>query len=194
MIVTLLELNIDATAIQAIVVANAGNKVTKVKAWNKETYKVELDAVDLSHLLSGINENEDFIISSTDLGVNVINGLWIIEFYSDEIAGAESSQVGTVVNLVPYHECLVDKAVSVVVKNCKVVKSSCGKDDSLLFASTLLESINDTILFELIDSTRQILFTLDELCEVCDTCPEYATSLSHIGFSYKTVDNIIVKT
>lgn len=194
MIVTLLEINAEATAIQAIVSADTGNKITKVLAWNKETYKIETDAVDLSSLLSGVSEDENFVVTNTDLGVSSIIGLWVIEFYSDESATPEGPQEGVVVNLVPYHECVVDKAVGISVKNCREAKNNCGKSSNLLYASTLLDTVGDTILFELINETRQILFTLDELCEVCTNCPEYAGSLSHTGFSYKTISNIIVKS
>lgn len=198
MIIQLLEINPLATAINAMVEVSSGNTVVQALAWNVDTYKSKSQAVNLSHLLGGTDETESLVISSAELGVERITGLWAIEFSSSaspEFRGPqpliEDPQLGIVANLIPYYECVLDKAQRVAVKNCQVVKTECGNSDSLLLASTLLDTLKDTLVFGLIDETVQILKTLNELCEVCTICPDYGQELVHAGYAYKTIDNVI---
>jgi hypothetical protein len=200
-----LSINSAATKIAAKVVANPGNKIIAAYAWNNETYQDTTKAINLSSLLAGISETEDFTITAADLGVETIAGLWMIKFYSDQsvsepwwvnynvVTAEEVPLMGVVANLVPYNECVMEKALKVTVKNCKVVKTNCGNLDTLLFSSTLLDTLSSAILFGLLNEAAQIIEALDEVCTVCTLCPDYGASLSSIGFGFKTTNNIITK-
>jgi hypothetical protein len=199
MVIKLLEIQPGATSIIASVEVDTGNTVVKAVAWNKEGYKEDAEGIDLTHLLSGLTELEDFSISAEELGVAQITGFYAIEFSSSasplfrtDEPEEELPQTGIVANLLPYHECIINKSLAIVVKDCSVVKSKCGDMDTLLFASTLLDTANNTLLFGLYDEAIQILNTLDEVCEICVACPDYGTDLEHSGFGYKTVNNNLI--
>jgi hypothetical protein len=201
MIIQLLEINPLATAINAFVEVSPGNTVVQMLAWNANTYKGNATAIDLSYLLQSVDENESLSISNTALGVDKISGLWAIEFSSSAspdfrvpTVPIENPQLGIVADVISYYECVLDKVQNINVKNCRVGKTNCGENESVLFISTLLEALRHTIIFGLIAEAVQIIKTLDELCEICTTCPSYGDNLLHTGYSYKTVDNIIVST
>jgi hypothetical protein len=185
-----LAINSGALTMTVSVEVDAGNTVNKILAWNKDTYKVTEDAIDLTSLLAGTDETEDFTISAADLGVEQISGFWAVEFFSSD--SGEESKTGIAINLLPYYECVVNKSLAISVKNCKVEDSKCGKIDTLLFANTLLENTHHTVLFGLYEETIQILDTLEDICEICTACPDYGTDLTHTGYGYKTENNVII--
>ena len=199
MVIKLLEINPAATSITASVEVDTGNTVVQAVAWNKDTYKVDSEGINITHLLAGVSELEDFSISAAELGVEKITGFYAIEFSSSASAGykvpetaEEFPETGVVVNLLPYYECVTDKALSVTVKNCEIVKSTCDEIDTYLFSSTLLDAIHNTLIFALYKESIEILKTLDCMCEVCTACPSYGEGLTQAGYSYKTVNNILI--
>jgi hypothetical protein len=191
--IKLLDLNSAATAITVSVETDQiGHTITKALIWDKNTYNDPTTAIDLTSLLDGTNQTEDFIVSNTVLGVDNIKGLYIMEFTSSE--ETDNIQTGVVANLVPYHECILDKALQTDIKNCSIQKPNCKESDNLLFTSTLLDTLYDTILFDLIEESIQIIETLDDLCEVCVNCPDYNVTLAKNGYGYKTIDNLTILT
>ena len=192
MVITTLVINPGATSITVEVDADAGNTIIKAVAWNTNTYKDDAEGIDLTALLSSIDENEDFSITATDLGVENITGFWAVEFTSSEATTAEEPKEGIAVNLLPYYECVIDKSLAVKVSDCKIVKSECGKVDTLLFANTLLDTVHDTLIFGLYNESIKILKILDCMCEICTSCPDLVDTLSQTGYSYKTVNNILI--
>jgi hypothetical protein len=191
MVITLLEIQPGATSIIASVEVDTGNTIVKAVAWNKDTYKDEAVQIDLTPLLAGVDETEDFTISAEALGVETITGFWAVEFYSSEVTTPETFQEGVAINLLPYYECILDKTLEVVLQGCTTVKNVCGEKDTLLFASTILETVHNTIVFGLNEETIKILESLDCLCEVCTVCPDLGASLNQAGYSYKTVNNVV---
>ena len=203
MVVHQLEINATGLGITANVSANLGNKVAKILAWNQETFQDEAKAIDLSFLINGVNEVEITTISASDLGVSKITGIWIIEFISDKATNPgrvpafiiEPSALGIVADLVAYHECVLDKALSMSISNCGASsKKGCTKLENLLLLSTLLESLGDAILFGLFPEAVQIAKNIEELCEICASCPDYNIEVSRGDFGYKTIEGQILKT
>lgn len=198
MVIQLLEITPGATSMTATVEVEAGNTVVKALAWNTDTYKDEAVAIDLTHLLSGTDETENISISAEDLGVQKITGFYAVEFFSSASEGfktdqqvEETPQTGVAINLLPYHECMMEKSLAIQVQDCKIVESSC-EENNLLLISTLLDTVISTILFSLDDETIKILKTLDCLCGVCTACPDLGDDLTISGYSYKTVNNNII--
>jgi len=206
--INLLEINSVASLILASVTVEAGNRVEGVFAWNSETYKNDADLIDLSGLLAGTSEDEDFVISASDLGTDFITGVWVIDFYAkySTIAPPDGSGLktpvvpkedpvsGMVANLVGYYECLLEKGLSIVVKDCSIQRDNCGNTDSLIFTSTLVDMLRQTLTFSLFEEAMRIAKALDEVCDICSGCPDYSSGLSNIGYGFKTVDNVIIPT
>jgi|VirMetMinimDraft_7_1064189.scaffolds.fasta_scaffold60924_3 hypothetical protein len=207
--INLLEINADASYIVASVTVEAGNRVANVYAWNQETYKTAADVIDLSSLLEGTSEDEDFTIPASALGTESISGVWIIEFYAnnstiDPLVGDSKTNIptvddeapveGLVANLIGYHECVLEKGLNIVVKDCKIQRDNCGNTDSLIFAATLLDLLHQALTFSQTEEAIRIASALDDVCDICAGCPDYAPGLSNIGYGFKTVDNVITPT
>ena len=205
--INLLEIHESAAYINASITAGTGNRVAGVYAWNSETYKDAADMINLSSLLDGTTQNEVFTISAADLGTDYISGVWVIDFYANNstvvppsgapktnLPADEAPVTGVVANLVGYHECVLEKGMNIVVKDCTILPDNCGNTDSLIFASTLIDLLNQALTFSLIEEAVRIAQALDDVCDICAGCPDYAAGLSNIGYGFKTVNNVITPT
>jgi hypothetical protein len=191
MVINILSIDSTFTTITCSLSADVGNKVLKVIGWTGDTYLDYNNVIDLTALLSGVDENEDFSITAADMGVESFAGFFAFEVYSDEAVSEESSVIGIVTNFLPYHECMLDKVLSITIKNCEISNDECGEKKEVLFISTVLDTLYDTMNFGLYEEAIQIIDTLNDLCEVCAVCPDLGEDLTGTGFGYKTVDNII---
>lgn len=74
----------DKKTISVVLDAGAGNLITGATLWTESTYKDPNNGIDLSSLLSGVDNNESFTISSTMVGIDSFEGLYFGEFTSNE--------------------------------------------------------------------------------------------------------------
>ena len=187
-----LSINATSTAILASVSTSVGFTFTKILLWDNLTYRDYSKAIDLTSKLLQTSENEDFTIVLSDLtGISSLTGMLFIEFTTNE--ATSNTQTGLVANFVNYHECLMDKALAVTVKNCKIEQGqgNCSSQNNILFIGTLIDTLYTAVLFGLIDEAISIMETLNELCEVCTHCPDLGDAMLVSGLGFKTVNNQI---
>lgn len=193
-----LKIDVFAEKIDVDVNTVPGNTITKVLAWNSSTFKDYGQSIDLSSLLDGSDNTESFSISAELLGVEKITGIWYIEFESDEVVvpGDNNSNIalGITANLIPYHECVLNKVLNTKIKNCEVVATDgCGDCVSNLFyINTLVNSLDMAINGGFYEVVNRTVKALDDLCDICHTCPDYGDTLLINGLGYGTVNNSIV--
>jgi len=182
---------LDSTATSITVDADAGegNVFTEMVFWDSSTYKNPAKSIDLTSLLNGAVQNEILVINASDVNLSRFDGLFFVELTNNE--ATPSVQMGIVANLVPYHECMLDKSLAVKVVNCEIKQPTCGNDSPVLFVSTLIESLNTAIIFSLFDEAIKMVETLDELCMKCSSCPDLGDALLLEGYGYRTVNNSV---
>lgn len=183
--ITINELLINdvATEISVDVDAGAGNLITEVNLYTIATYKDTALKIDLSGLLAG-TQNEVFTISADDISLTKIEGLYFIEFVSNEI----STQMGVASNFVSYHECLLNKTLAITVASCTAPEC---KDLEVNFITTLIDTLYDACILELFPSSVKINKALDVACRVCNTCPSTSDALLTSGLGIETTNNVI---
>jgi len=185
MIIKYLKIDGDADVVLGEVATNEGNGVQAMYAWNSETYKDDSKKIDVSSRLSANTSLENFTIRAEDLGVDYITGVWVFEFVPTN--NTETAVSGTVANFIPYNECILARALECVVKGCAIQDDNCGNSSILLQASTLLDTLKTALLFGLVEEGIQIQKVLEDVCDICTSCPDYNPALYYDGFGVKTV-------
>lgn len=201
--INVLQINEFATKIDVNVSTAVGSNITQVLLWDSTTFKNYSKAIDLSSLLEGTTETENFAIDASLIGVKKFSGLYFIEFTSNEVIVPDdcvnniNTGLGIVANLIPYHECILDKVMSIEIKGCKQIElggSECSEcSEQLLFINTLLQSVYSSIKFGFYEEAIKILNNLNELCEICNTCPDYGNTLLINGLGFGVQNNSIIQ-
>jgi hypothetical protein len=175
-----------------------GQTITSVKIWKSDEYKTST-FTDVSDLLSGISEVENFTIPAERLGLSYISGLYMIEFTSDEVISPDeccnsNNTTGVVANFVQYEECILNKVLATEIDNCNVITLSdcenCG--DNVLYASMFLTSLHTAVKNGFYNEANTIMKQLDEMCEICNTCPAYGNTEIVNGTGYGTINNSVI--
>lgn len=201
--INVLKLDEFATKINVNVSTTPGNNITQVLLWDSTTFKDYSQAIDLSNLLDGTTEVEDFAIHASQIGVEKFSGLYFIEFTSNEVIVPNDCEnnmntaLGVVANLIQYHECVLDKIMNIEVKGCKQIElrnNECSEcSENLLFINALLQSLYTSIKFGFYEEAIRIAQNLDELCEICHTCPDYGNTLLINGLGFGVENNSIIQ-
>ena len=176
-----------------------GNTITKMVLFTVNTYKNYGDEIDLSHLLDGSDETEVLTIPASELEVEKIHGLFWIEFTSDEVivpddCDNDSNKImGVVSNFIKYHNCLLERVLKLEIKGCEEIKDECEDcNQNLPFINTLLSSLNLSLQFAHYEEAIKIVKMLDDMCDICHTCPDYGDTKLINGLGFGTVNNSIV--
>lgn len=196
--INLLQIDEFAEKINVDVNTTTGNNITKVYVWSSDTFKDYTKAIDLSSLIDGSDNTESFsIFAQEHLGVEKITGLWFVEFESneevipDDCIDNSNTGLGVVANLIPYHECLLNKLLAIEVDDCKpVINDGCDEcSGNIYYLNTLVTTLKDAIQFGYYEEAIRIIKTLDDLCDICHTCPDYGDTLLINGLGFSTVNN-----
>ena len=177
-----LKINTTATEISVDVDTTVSNLFTKVLLWTTDTFKDIPTAIDLSHLLAGTDETEVFTILASELGVSKIEGLFFIEFTTNE----PDTKLGVVSNFIPYYECILNRVLKSGVESCRTT------DSGLSYINTLLETLNYSIQTGFYEEAVKISKELDKICVLCATCASYEDTLLVNGLGFGTIDNSII--
>lgn len=185
-----------------------GQTFTQAKIWKSADYKSEVACTtpssgscyqDITDLLLRQSEVENFSIPAERLGLSYISGLFIVEFTSDEVIATDECcntnvATGAVANFVQYEECILNKAMSAKVDGCnQLIVSGCEScGDNLLYASMFLSSLHAAVRNGFYNEANTIITQLNEMCEICNTCPAYANTQIVNGTGYGTVNNTII--
>ena len=161
------------------------NKIIKLFVWNSKTFRDVDKAIDLSHLLSGISEIENFYIKAKDLQVEQITGLWFFEFQSNE--ARDNVTFGIVKNFILYNECLLDKLLKIDIDGCNpTTENRCNECvEDIFYINVLLTTLEEAIKYNYYKEAIRIIENLDDLCDICGTCPDYGTTIYKYEDFYK---------
>lgn len=192
-------ININSVVIDefsnSIKISISAPNLTEVLFWKQEDFQDYSKAIDVSHLIP-TNNNDIYIftISKSDVNLESFNGLFFLEFVSgDSSSNDYSRKIAIAANLISYHECLLDKVLSTDIVGCKQKKSNCVEcEEDMIYTQVLLSSLNTSIRFGFFEEAIKILKTLDEMCEICHTCPPYENVKLINGYGFGTVNNSII--
>jgi hypothetical protein len=181
--INILRFNEDFDNIDVSVSTTPGNKIVKVLFWTADTFKNYTEAIDLSYLLSGIDETEDFSVPLSAVNVDEFNDLFFLEFYSDDSESNYYSDchiinqiTGVVGNLTKYHDCLIDKVLSIDIDNCSIANDvKCSEvvdkcDNNIYYLNALLNNVYRALKCGYFDEAVKLLNKIKEMTDDCCNC------------------------
>ncbi len=195
-----LQINDVATNIQVDVSTEAGQVFTEVLIWPYTSS--ESEAIDISDLIAGVSENEVFAVSNDLLGVDHITGMYLLKFTTDEtyVPGdytTSNTFTTYVANTLPYNLCVLNRVMGLEVDECGKVEApnNCEECKSeLMNIHIYLETLDFTLRYGYVNESIKIFNALDQMCEVCNTCPTYTDELLINGTGYGVENNVIILT
>lgn len=188
--ITSLRISKDVKEINLEANTTTGHKITKLLVWKAEAFRSYTESIDLSSKISGLTEFESIQITEGDLG-GKIQGLYYVEITSDE--DIDSIILGTVANLLPYYECLLNKTLEISTYMCKLVKKNCDDcEKKVLYINTLLTTLEAAIMIESKKESVSIASALDILCAICISCPSYPSDIEINGQGFGVENNVII--
>ena len=203
-----IKINEAAKRILVNVETSQNHKFTKLLFYNSENYPDIEKAVDLTNLLKGTSNSEDFYIKAEDVNLNNFIGLFFLEFTTDEEENPEEceypieSEVFPVANLTKYHLCILENILAIDIEDCKIYyknSKDCNEcSDFLFLTNTLLESLYIAILNEFFEEACKIISNLNEICDNCACYNKRVIDMNYSGVYCSTeIDcvtcNVILK-
>jgi hypothetical protein len=195
------QLNIDVLAENIVVdvATTPGNVFTSILIWTSDTFQVLSEAIDVSSYIVGTDETEAFSIPASALGLTKLSGLFFIEFTTDEeveeCCPDTNKRLAIVSNFIKYHECILNNLLSAEIDDCGLKCGGCDdcEDCSNKIVSTnlYLQGLYIAIQQGFYQEAIDIIKILDELCEVCHSCPDYGNAILLAGGGFGIYNNAL---
>lgn len=176
----------DGSNLNVSVSAAETYKITSAILWTQDTYKDYTKAIDFTSKLAQTSENEIFEITAADISVTELDGIYWIEFETDE--AAQEAALGVTTNLTRFYYCISEMVYAVT--------DPCVDNNMPLFNSLTANMYIDCLRNALILSqyTQAIMFwkNLNRMCKVsCKTCCDIA-AITQAGFGFATINNELI--
>lgn len=155
----------DKKTMSISVDAGSGNLMTSVNLWTESTFKDLTLATDFSSKLAGNVQTETFTILSSDLGLEVFNGLYFLEFENDN----DETALKALYELTEYDKCVLDKTLQYL------YDTDCSNEfqKEILDIDIFITSVKNSIHLLLFDKAIELMETLKAMCAAnCETCPK----------------------
>ena len=176
----------DGTALDVSVSAEATFTITSAVLWTQATFKDYAQAVDFTSKLTQTSENEVFQISAAELNVAQLDGIYWMEFDTDEPDTAVELAVTT--NLTRFYYCITEMI-------CQVV-DPCVANNLPLFnsltANLYIDSLRNALILGQYQPAIMFWTNLNRLCKVsCKTCCDISP-ITQAGLGFATINNQLV--
>lgn len=199
--INIFQITPDRTKINVSVETAVGETIDSVKIWTEDTFKDGALAIDLASKLQGTNNKEVFTIDASELGLNLLNGIYFIEATSTNVTTPDPectdcdnlSLLGVTANLSHYDECLLDRVLSVHYDVSDVDNNTSLND--IYNISMLIESICKSIKFGYYQNAIDVLSTLKVMCNEnndCSECSSLKDPVFKSGLSFGVISNNLV--
>ncbi len=195
-IINSLKINKNASSIEVDAQIPVDFTESRLLLWDIDTFKDYEKAIDLSSLIKGTDNNAIFDIPSSEVNLKTFSGLFFLEFSELDTTSQEYGQkvFGLVSNFMNYHECLLNKVLSIDISNCEKIDSDCdGCGKNIYLLSTLISSLEKSIHLNFYSEAISIIRNIETLCDICPTCPDYGevNLVSGTGYGIENGDIIL---
>jgi len=165
----------DLSTIDLKVEVTAGQTVTELLLWDEASYRDPSKSKDLTSLLSGSTNVEDFAISVSNAGVASFTGMYFAQITTSD---SEASVVATF-NLTQYYTVQA-KLIANIDLSC--LNCNANFQNALLF-DMYLEATKQALILgryqDAIDNLANLIITVDT--SNCDECNNIAPIVSSAG-------------
>lgn len=191
--INLLQIAEDQQSINVSVSTNVGDTITSVKYWSRSTYKDYSQALDLTSKLLGTSNQEVFSITLSDVGEDLFDDVYFVEFTSSNTDIAcptcpGNTLLGIAAIFSKYQKCLLNKVLQEYdsfnyeeLKNCNNINNT----------FILLENVKISFQSGYYTEGILLLNILDKLCTGtnCTSCQDLQTPIYFSGLNYSILDN-----
>jgi len=197
------QLNIDALAENIVVdvATTPGNVFTSILIWTSDTFQVLIDAIDVSSYIVGTDETENILIPASALSLIKLSGLFFIELTTDEVVEPGdccpdiNKRLAVVSNFIKYHECILNKLLKAEIDECGLKCGGCDDCEDcaskIVTTQMYLQGLYIAVQQGFYQEAIDIIKILDELCEVCHSCPDYGNAILLAGGGFGVYNNAL---
>jgi len=165
----------DNTKIYVDVETSEGYVITDANLWNENTYKVY--AKKRSLVLSKTSNREQFIIAADSVGLVKFDGIYFLEFESDDInqqgVNCLNPVTAVVTNLIGYYRCAMEMLLRTSGSYLNIFTSGVtdsGDANNVMSIHLLLDAISEAIKLNRFMDAITLLSRLKTLCSSCTEC------------------------
>lgn len=176
----------DGKTLNVSVSAEATFIITTAKLWTQDTFKDYTQSVDFTSKLVQTSENEIFTIDTSELGITELDGIYWMEFETDE--PDVNPELGVTTNLTRFYYCISEMLCA--------IQDPCVTNNMPLFnvltANLYIDSLRNSII--LTQYTAAIMFwkNLNRMCKIsCKTCCEIS-AVTQAGLGFATINNELI--
>lgn len=176
----------DGSKLDVSVSAESTYKINSAILWTEATYKDYTQAKDFTSKLAQTNENEIFEITASELDVTILEGIYWIEFETDEPDAA--SELGVTTNLTRFYYCISEMVCAIT--------DPCMSNNVPLFnsltANLYIDSLRNALILGQYTSAIMFWKNLNRLCKVsCKTCCDIS-NVNQAGLGFATINNELI--
>lgn len=156
---------------------NPGSSITSILLWNNENFKNEIPFKDLNYKIEAINNKEVFIVTASELGIDLFRDIYFIEVksnYENEEDVCDTCgypALGITYSFIEYYNCLLNYVLENKDSNCYNCESSYINKIAITI-NMLIDSIEKGIEAGYYNESINMLKELKKLCGIknCDNC------------------------
>lgn len=155
-----------------------GFNITSVLLWTDETFKDYSKAKNLDFKLEQVNNSEIFIIEPEEVNLTKFDGIYFLEFKTDEPDPGEcetcpGTALAVVTNLDQYYRCMSEFILKSDICNTNLFSREVCDDGPVNKAITvnlLIEAINQSLELGQLIEAIDMLKNIKKLCNKCTNC------------------------
>ncbi len=192
-----LSINNEKTQLSVDVETNVGSNITRILLWNESTFKDYSQAIDISFKLEQINNKEVFILDSSEININLFEGIYFLEFTSDyenenDCIECQNTVIGVAANLNNINKYLLDLILSL--EKCNNCPNEDSSDDIM---NIHLTSKGITLALTL-GYYEEAMFLYKKLKKLigpkldCRSCRNLRTPTATNGLNFATFNNTLI--
>lgn len=155
-----------------------GYIITSARLWRKQDFKDYSLSKDFSFKLEQVNNNEIFILEPDEVDLINFNGMFFVEFETDEPDDDECTDcpnplLVVVTNFTYYYACLTELILAGAACSDNLFSREVCDDNSVnkaLSISLLIDGVEQCLELGQFVEANQLLDKIDRLCNKCVAC------------------------
>lgn len=174
----------NGTSLNINIETATGYNIMSGKLWTADNFKSEINFKDLSLFFSEINNKEIFTVTNSQLELSNLNGIFFLEFTtnepdSDECSTCSDSITVVVTNMDRFYKCMSEEILKSDLCQCNLFSSEvCDSNpiNKAITISLLIETINQCLELGQFVEAIDLMKKLQKTCSNCTNCKSITTS------------------
>lgn len=174
----------NGTSLNINIETAIGHNITSGKLWTADNFKSDINFKDLSLFFSEINNKEIFTVTNSQLELSNLNGIFFLEFTTnepdlDECSTCSDPIVVVVTNMDRFYKCMSEEILKSDLCQGNLFSSEvCDSNpvNKAITISLLIETINQCLELGQFVEAIGLMKKLQKICSNCTSCKSITTS------------------